>query len=137
MCLAYLLRSERNESYIQRGSAARLAAYLYRLCPVPITSVEDCVEMGFAAQLQALPRGTFLLGAFILWLLYLVALAVYRLYLSPLAKFPGPKLAALTQWYEFYFEVVKSGQFTFHIQDLHKKYGKFMIRRRSCNELYH
>jgi hypothetical protein len=34
-------------------------------------------------------------------LLYLIGGAVYRLYLSPLAKFPGPKLAALTLWYNF------------------------------------
>jgi hypothetical protein len=56
--------------------------------------------------------------------LCLVSLAVYRLYFSPLAGFPGPKLAALTQWYEFYWNVIKSGQFTFHIQDLHDRYGK-------------
>lgn len=56
-------------------------------------------------------------------LAYGVGLAVYRLWLSPIAKFPGPKLAALTKWYEFYYEVVRNGQFTFHIQDLHKQYG--------------
>jgi len=57
------------------------------------------------------------------WVVYLAALAIYRLYISPIAKFPGPKLAALSRWYEFYYEVVLRGQFTFHIQDLHKKYG--------------
>jgi hypothetical protein len=31
--------------------------------------------------------------------LYLITGAVYRVYLSPVAKFPGPKLAALTLWY--------------------------------------
>lgn len=35
-------------------------------------------------------------------ILYTVYGAIYRLYLSPVAKFPGPKLAALTFWYEFY-----------------------------------
>jgi hypothetical protein len=57
--------------------------------------------------------------------LWVLGLAVYRLYLSPIAKFPGPKLAALTSWYEFYFDVVKGGQFTFHLQELHKRYGEF------------
>ena len=36
---------------------------------------------------------TLILGA-----IYTIALAVNRLVLSPIAKFPGPKLAALTFW---------------------------------------
>ncbi|TVY15657.1 Cyrochrome P450 monooxygenase [Lachnellula arida] len=56
-------------------------------------------------------------------LLYCVAVIIYRLFLSPLSKFPGPKLAAATLWYEFYYEVVKEGQFMFKIQELHKQYG--------------
>ncbi|EXJ53332.1 uncharacterized protein A1O5_13425 [Cladophialophora psammophila CBS 110553] len=54
---------------------------------------------------------------------YLVSLAIYRLYCSPIAQFPGPKLAALSRWYEFYHEVALRGQFTFHIAELHRKYG--------------
>jgi hypothetical protein len=65
--------------------------------------------------------------------LWLLGLAVYRLYLSPIAKFPGPKLAALTSWYEFYFDVVKGGQFTFHLQELHKRYGEFILTPPFCN----
>jgi hypothetical protein len=65
--------------------------------------------------------------------LWLPGLAVYRLYLSPIARFPGPKLAALTSWYEFYFDVVKGGQFTFHLQELHKRYGEFILTLSFCN----
>ena len=57
-------------------------------------------------------------------LLYLVCLAIYRLYLSPVAKFPGPKLAALSLWYEFYHDVVRGGQYCFKINELHDEYGK-------------
>ncbi|KAK4210604.1 cytochrome P450 monooxygenase sdnE [Rhypophila decipiens] len=57
------------------------------------------------------------------YIVYLIALVIYRLYLSPLAKFPGPKLAACSKWYEFYYDVVLRGQFTFQIQRLHRKYG--------------
>ena len=65
----------------------------------------------------------FVTGALGVWIVYLFGLAIYRLYLSPLAKFPGPKLAALTQWYEIYYDVVKGGQFTFEIKRMHEKYG--------------
>ena len=55
---------------------------------------------------------------------YIIALAVYRLYFSPLAKFPGPKLAALSKWYEAYYEIYLKGQFSFHLDDLHERYGR-------------
>ena len=61
---------------------------------------------------------------FFLYVLYLVALGSYRLYFDPIAKFPGPKLAALTLWYEFYYDVVKRGQYTFEIDRMHKRYGR-------------
>lgn len=56
--------------------------------------------------------------------LYLVTLALYRLYLHPLARFPGPKLAAVTRWYEGYYDLYQSGQYTFKIGQLHKQYGE-------------
>ncbi|KAI9673869.1 MAG: hypothetical protein M1817_002075 [Caeruleum heppii] len=54
---------------------------------------------------------------------YLGAGAIYRLYFSPVAKFPGPKLAALTLWYEFYHDVVRRGQYIFEVRKMHEKYG--------------
>ena len=55
--------------------------------------------------------------------LYTLCLTVYRLFLSPLARIPGPKLAALSTWYEIYFDVVQPGQYVWKIQQLHKQYG--------------
>ncbi|KAL4899472.1 hypothetical protein BDW74DRAFT_183726 [Aspergillus multicolor] len=65
---------------------------------------------------------------------YLAAVVIYRLYLSPIAHFPGPRLAALTVFYEFYWEAIRNGQFTFHIRELHEKYGP--IVRISPTELH-
>ena len=49
--------------------------------------------------------------------------AIYRMYLSPVASFPGPRLAALTFWYEFYYDVIKHGRYTWKIGELHTLYG--------------
>lgn len=79
------------------------------------------MALGAVAQsLRGLPVAAL---AAALFAAYLIGLAVYRLCLSPLARFPGPKLAALSKWYEMYYEVAKKGQFTFRIQEMHKKYG--------------
>lgn len=51
--------------------------------------------------------------------------ALYRLCLSPVASIPGPRLAAITFWYEFYYDVWRKGQYTWKLKDLHKEYGKF------------
>jgi hypothetical protein len=57
-----------------------------------------------------------------------VFIAVYRLYFHPLAKVPGPKLAAITWLYEIYFDLYLGGQFVFEIGRLHETYGIFPIR---------
>ena len=59
-------------------------------------------------------------------LLYSVVAVIYRLYLSPLSKFPGPKLAAATLLYEAYYDVILGGQYTFKIKELHEQYGGFV-----------
>ena len=49
--------------------------------------------------------------------------AFRRLYLSPVASIPGPRLAALTFWYEFHYDVIKGGKYTAKIAKLHDQYG--------------
>ncbi|OLN80972.1 Trichodiene oxygenase 7 [Colletotrichum chlorophyti] len=56
-------------------------------------------------------------------LLFVVVGAIRRVYFSPLANFPGSKLAALTLWNEFYWDVIKRGTFIWRIEEMHEKYG--------------
>ncbi|KAH6304441.1 hypothetical protein HBI39_111580 [Parastagonospora nodorum] len=69
----------------------------------------------------ALPSLPILLAGGII--IYALGLVVYRLYLHPLAKFPGPRIAAVTSFYEGYFEIVQKGQYSKHISKLHDQYG--------------
>ncbi|OTB01690.1 hypothetical protein M426DRAFT_75079 [Hypoxylon sp. CI-4A] len=54
---------------------------------------------------------------------YSLGIALYRLFWSPLARIPGPRLAALTYWYECYYDLFQPAQYVFKIKDLHRKYG--------------
>jgi len=65
-----------------------------------------------------------LFGGVVLLAGYTVYGLVWRLFLSPVAKFPGPKIAAATFWYEFYYDVVKGGQYVYRIEQMHKQYGE-------------
>ncbi|CAI6306864.1 unnamed protein product [Periconia digitata] len=67
-------------------------------------------------------------------LVYIVTISIYRLTLHPLARIPGPKLAAITRYYEVYYDVLRNGQYTFKIAEMHKKYGP--IIRISPHELH-
>jgi hypothetical protein len=55
--------------------------------------------------------------------LYSCYLTVERLYFSPISGFPGPRLAAATFWYEFYYDFWQHGKYIFEIEEMHKKYG--------------
>jgi len=58
------------------------------------------------------------------WFLWEVA---YRLFLSPLTAFPGPRLAALTGWYETYFDCFKRGRYWVEIEQMHDLYGRYQL----------
>jgi hypothetical protein len=63
-------------------------------------------------------------SAVVAFIAYRILLVIYRLTLHPLAKFPGPKLAASTSLYEHYFDAIRGGVFLFEIERLHRIYGK-------------
>lgn len=61
-----------------------------------------------------------------LYILCWLCIIVYRITLHPLAKFPGPKLAGATFWYEFYYDVWPNRyRYMWKIEELHKKYGEY------------
>lgn len=55
---------------------------------------------------------------------WVVGTVVYRFFFHPLASFPGPKLAIATYCYEWYYDLLRGGQYTFKLKELHEKYGK-------------
>ncbi|PWY82160.1 putative benzoate 4-monooxygenase cytochrome P450 [Aspergillus heteromorphus CBS 117.55] len=57
------------------------------------------------------------------YLIYAVALVIYRFYYHPLAHIPGPTLAKGTYLFEWYYDLYLGGQLTFKLQELHEEYG--------------
>ena len=45
-----------------------------------------------------------------------------RLFLHPLSSVPGPKLAALSSLYGFYYNYIKDGTYSSLFSDMHRKY---------------
>ena len=54
---------------------------------------------------------------------WVLGFVIWRLYFHPLSKFPGPRIAALTRWYEFYHDVLLDGNYVKYYPELHKKLG--------------
>jgi hypothetical protein len=89
-----------------------------------ITELSCTANLIMASLMDLLQSQTISLLLLFSICLYYVSLGFYRLYLSPLAKFPGPRLAALTYWVEIYHDVFRRGQYTFEIVKMHQRYGK-------------
>ncbi|KAJ5613912.1 cytochrome P450 [Penicillium herquei] len=49
--------------------------------------------------------------------------ATYRLFFHPLSTFPGPKIAAVSHLYEFYYDVIRNGTYIEKVDEMHQKYG--------------
>ena len=64
----------------------------------------------------------------LLWLVCLLLVAkilhvIYRFTFHPLAKFPGPKLAAATNLFGAYYDLIEGGNYVKHLPEWHDKYG--------------
>jgi hypothetical protein len=75
------------------------------------------------SYLLGLVSGHPFLSVFLAIIAYVFVGIVYRLYLSPIAKIPGPKLAAVTYLYEYYYDGIKAGTYTSEIAKMHEIYG--------------
>jgi cytochrome P450 len=59
----------------------------------------------------------------LLLVLRTIAVIIYRVYFHPLAKFPGPKIAATSRLYEFWYQGIKTTEYPEKIKKMHEKYG--------------
>lgn len=61
----------------------------------------------------------------LLGIVYLVSVALYRRFFHPLAKIPGPFLAAITHFYIVKYNLFSPrSQFYLQVEKLHQQYGK-------------
>lgn len=77
---------------------------------------------------------TLLAIASIILTTYITSLIVYRLFLHPLSTIPGPRRAAITHWYQIYYDVYLRGRFPWYLRSLHATYGP--IVRIGPNEVH-
>jgi len=68
------------------------------------------------------------------FLLHRTFVIFWRLLFHPLARFPGPRLAAATSLYRTYHEIIRGGEFVNELRRMHTVYGMSII---SPNWLIH
>ncbi|RPA81478.1 cytochrome P450 [Ascobolus immersus RN42] len=85
----------------------------------------NSVDLGFYRSYIDPIKQHWIITALVVFVVYEVGVTFYRLYFHPLAKFPGPKLAAASTLYEFYYDYIgpKRGYLSQHVLDLHDQYG--------------
>ncbi|RAL15190.1 cytochrome P450 [Aspergillus homomorphus CBS 101889] len=77
---------------------------------------------------DALIEKPFVAGFLHLLVLALSTIVLRRLYFHPLARVPGPRLAALTDLYAFYFNFLQGDGYSKQFEGFHAKYNSSIIR---------
>jgi hypothetical protein len=67
--------------------------------------------------------------SFVFVVIYAVTRCIYNLFMHPLRKIPGPKLAGICSIYDFYYDVVKGGTYLWKIREMHDRYGKSNVKK--------
>lgn len=83
----------------------------------PDIELAHCSSMHLMAACKMILIACFLLGSL---LAYVLVTIIYRLYIHPLSRFPGPRLAAMTSLYEIYC----AASFDDEIDRMHQEYGE-------------
>ncbi|GJE84155.1 cytochrome P450 [Phanerochaete sordida] len=68
------------------------------------------------------------------YVVYNAVMVVYNLHFHPLAKFPGPRWAAASGWWQVYVELLKQESLSKKLLDLHEEYGD--VVRIAPNQLH-
>jgi cytochrome P450 len=79
-------------------------------------------------------RGSPTWTLFVLLVTYFAGRCIYNLYFHPLHKIPGPRIAAMTSFYDFWYDVVRGGTYLWEIGKMHEVYGP--IVRINPNEVH-
>jgi hypothetical protein len=85
-------------------------------------------------SLQEVSRSTIVWSFVTVSVIYVILRCVYNLYFHPLRKIPGPKMAAMCSWYDFYSDIIKGGTYLWQVKKMHDEYGtKSMHTLTACH----
>lgn len=86
-----------------------------------MNSISEDTAIGGLPATLTLANIARLLG---LWLTYRFVLCLYNISpFHPLYRFPGPRLAAMTFFYEAWYDFFLMGRYAHEIRRMHEKYG--------------
>ena len=101
------------------------ALFLVQLCIARLSNTANMDEQsGLSSALMSTFSFASLAWLGALWIGYRIAIALYNISpLHPLARFPGPKIAAASYLYEAYYDWLLVGRYGKVIARMHEQYG--------------